>query len=134
MVSVPTVLFVCEHGAAKSILAAAYFNKLAQEMGLHIRAFARGTNPDPALSQKTVSGLLADGLAPSDSQPVRISPADLEEAHRIVTFCALPSEYHLNTKVHDWQDVPAVSEDYARARDEILARLHHLFAQIKKED
>jgi hypothetical protein len=27
----PTIVFVCEHGAAKSVIAAAYFNKLAQE-------------------------------------------------------------------------------------------------------
>jgi pantothenate kinase-related protein Tda10 len=27
----PVVIFVCEHGAAKSILSAALFNKLAQE-------------------------------------------------------------------------------------------------------
>ncbi len=27
----PVVLFVCEHGTAKSIVAAAHFNKIAQE-------------------------------------------------------------------------------------------------------
>lgn len=28
-----TVLFVCEHGAAKSVIAAAHFNKIAKERG-----------------------------------------------------------------------------------------------------
>ena len=32
------VVFVCEHGAAKSLIAAAYFNKLAGERGLSARA------------------------------------------------------------------------------------------------
>ena len=36
------VIFVCEHGAAKSILAAAYFNKLARESNLRLTAMARG--------------------------------------------------------------------------------------------
>ena len=33
-----TVLFVCEHGAAKSVIAAAQFNKLAKEKGDHALA------------------------------------------------------------------------------------------------
>ena len=48
----PVVIFVCEHGAAKSILSAAIFNKLARERGLNLRAIARGTNPDPEISPK----------------------------------------------------------------------------------
>ena len=57
----PIVVFVCEHGAAKSVIAAAYFNKLAGETGLRVRAIARGTNPDPQLSPITIAGLHADG-------------------------------------------------------------------------
>src|SRR5215813_9354941 len=37
------VVFVCEHGAAKSVIATAYFNKLAAERGLAYRATFRGT-------------------------------------------------------------------------------------------
>ena len=127
------IIFVCEHGAAKSIVAATYFNKLAEEKGLHIRALARGTHPDRDLSKKTVNGLNGDGLTPSNERPVHVSLADLAGARQIVTFCELPSEYQSGIKVQDWQDVPPVSENYARARDEILARLHHLFDQIEKE-
>lgn len=32
----PAVMFVCEHGAAKSVIATAYFNKLAAERGLPV--------------------------------------------------------------------------------------------------
>jgi protein-tyrosine-phosphatase len=41
-----TIIFVCEHGAAKSVIAAAYFNRFAEQRGLNLRAAARGTNPD----------------------------------------------------------------------------------------
>src|SRR3954466_12315897 len=34
----PTVVFVCEHGAAKSVIATTYFNKIAAERGLKARA------------------------------------------------------------------------------------------------
>ena len=34
----PEAVFVCEHGAAKSVIATAYFNKLAAERHLPVRA------------------------------------------------------------------------------------------------
>ncbi len=133
MIKSQTILFVCEHGAAKSILAAAYFNKLARGRLSHVRALAKGTHPDPDLSTKTVNGLLADGLIPSEQHPVMISTADMKDTFRIVTFCELPIEYQANMKVENWQDVPPVSEDYGLARDEILTRLHRLFDVIEEE-
>lgn len=33
----PRIVFVCEHGAAKSVIAAAYFNKLAAERARALR-------------------------------------------------------------------------------------------------
>jgi hypothetical protein len=38
-----TILFVREHGSAKSIIAAAHFNDAASKNGLPYRAIARGT-------------------------------------------------------------------------------------------
>src|SRR6476619_7190599 len=76
-VIVPVVVFVCEHGAAKSILSAALFNKLARERNLDIRAIARGTNPDPEIAPKVARGLQADGLTASESAPKLISQAEL---------------------------------------------------------
>ena len=41
----PTVLFMCPHGAAKSVLASAYFKQLAAARGLRVRVDAAGTEP-----------------------------------------------------------------------------------------
>ena len=60
------VLFVCEHGAVKSVIAAAHFNRLARERHLAMRAVARGTYPEAEIPSNVVSGLRADGLAPGD--------------------------------------------------------------------
>ena len=61
--SSPAVVFVCEHGAAKSLIATAYFNKLAAERGLAARATFRGVAPQDELSVRAVAGLKADGMA-----------------------------------------------------------------------
>lgn len=121
-----TLLFICEHGAAKSIIAATYFNKLASEANLELRAVARGTNPDAELSPKTVAGLQADGLTPTESSPQKLSLADIESSQQVVTFCELPEEYRNKTAVEQWDEVPPVSEDYDKARDAIVEKIHRL--------
>lgn len=69
----PRIVFVCEHGAAKSIIAAAYFSKLAHDRNLRFTATARGTHPDAKLSSKTVAGLREDGLKPTEAIPTTLN-------------------------------------------------------------
>ena len=56
------VVFVCEDGADESLVAAAYFNKLAAERGLAALASFRGVDPENDLSRRAVDGLKADGV------------------------------------------------------------------------
>jgi protein-tyrosine-phosphatase len=122
----PPIVFVCEHGAAKSIIAATYFNKAAQEMGLQERAIARGTHPDKELSQNTITGLHKDGLTSVESNPQILLIPEMETARRVISFCDLPVEYQHKNVIERWEDVPPVSEDYEQTRDAILAHLNHL--------
>ena len=122
----PVIIFVCEHGAAKSVIAAAYFNKLAQETNLSVRAIARGTHPDPELSPKAITGLRDDGLTPTELIPQKLSLSDIESAQRIITFCELPAEYQSKASIQHWDGVPPISEDYEKARDAILDRINQL--------
>ena len=127
----PVVIFVCEHGAAKSILSAAIFNKLARERGLNLRAIARGTNPDPEISPKVATGLRADELASSEPAPKKISKADLVGASRVITFCALPDDYPGSIKVENWDPVLPAIEDYGKARDKLADRIGRLLEELK---
>jgi arsenate reductase (thioredoxin) len=120
------IIFVCEHGAAKSIIAAAYFNKVAGEMGLALRATARGTFPDPELSVKTLTGLAKDGLAPTEPAPQKLSHQEMETAQQVIAFCELSNEFQLKNNIERWEDVPPVSENYERARDVIVAHIRRL--------
>ena len=130
MTSKTTILFVCEHGAAKSVIAAAYFNKLASEKRLNLQAIARGTNPDKELIPKAVKGLMEDGLQSTETTPQKLLPVDIESAQRIITFCKLPEEYRLTAEIEQWDGVPPVSENYKIARDAILDHLTHLMVDI----
>ena len=124
-----TIVFVCEHGAAKSIIAAAYFNKLASAANLGLHAIARGTYPDLELSPKAIIGLREDGLTSTELVPQKLSLADVQSAQRIITFCELPAEYHSKANIEHWDGVPPVSEDYQKARDVIVQRINGLLKQ-----
>jgi arsenate reductase (thioredoxin) len=88
----PTVVFVCEHGAAKSVIATTYFNKIAAERGLKARATYRGVNPQAELSIGALKGLREDGLQVPDAKPSPITQKDVEAATVIFAIgCTLPS-------------------------------------------
>ena len=129
----PVIIFVCEHGAAKSIVSAAYFNKLAKERGLNFRAIARGTNPDPEISPKVREGLQKDGLASSEPAPRKISKADLTGARRVITFCSLPDDYADKVQVEHWDDLLWESGNYNSSRDRVLERINRLLAELKSK-
>src|SRR5262245_62674723 len=85
------VVFVCEHGAAKSVIATAYFNKLASERGLSYRATFRGTSPQDDLSVRAVAGLKADGVPVPSGKPAAITDGDVSGATHIFAIgCPLP--------------------------------------------
>ena len=127
----PVVVFVCEHGSAKSVLAAAHFNALAKRRGLRLRAISRGTNPDQEIAAPVAKGLRADGLKVGVEKPARLSPEDASGAIRVVAFCPLPKGYFGSVPIEEWKDVPSTSEDYGKARDNIVERIKHLLDELK---
>jgi protein-tyrosine-phosphatase len=126
----PRVLFVCLHGAAKSVIGAAHFRRLAAARGLAMDAVAAGTEPDAALAPGAVKGLAAEGLTPTPSHPRPVTLFDLSSATRVVSFgCdVVPAA---GQRVEQW-DVPAVSEGYGAARDRIVANVERLVDELAR--
>ena len=121
------VLFVCLHGSAKILIAAEYFNRLAAARGLAARATSAGTEPDDEIPPRVAQGLRADGIDVEGRRPRRPTPADVEGAAAVVTFaCDLGELASRAPRIERWDDVPAVSEDFKRARDVIVARVTRL--------
>jgi len=122
-----SVLFVCLHGAAKSVLAAADFERLAARRGLDITADSAGTEPDPEIAPGVVAALRAEGLELGQNRPRLVAAADTARADRVVTFgCELGAAMPATVPVEHWLDVPQVSEDLPRARAAIRRHLDRL--------
>lgn len=120
-----TILFVCEHGSAKSVIATAHFNDLAAKNGLPYRAIARGVHPDKEIPPYIMSGLAAERLDIRGWQPKRFSEDDALRSDRIITLgCALPAAKSIvMRKREEWNDVPSPSENYQNASHAVAERV-----------
>jgi arsenate reductase len=125
-----TVLFLCPHNAAKSVIAVAYFRRLAAEAGLDMLADSAGTDPDPAVWPSVIALLRRDGLEADDREPRHLTHGDLQRARIVVSMgCDLPDGVPL-AAVEQWDDLPLASEDLCAARDAIKDRVEALVAQL----
>jgi protein-tyrosine-phosphatase len=129
----PTVVFVCEHGAAKSVIATVYFNKIAAERGLRARAVYRGVNPQAALSVGALKGLRDDGLATPDEKPSPITQRDVDTASVVFAIgCTLPANATASGKADTWDDVPE-DKGYGATRDAIRRHVERLIDDLLKK-
>ena len=124
---VETVVFVCPHGAAKSVLAGSYFNRLAAQLGLDVRAIARGTDPDAEVSERVRQDV---GSALCVERPVKLAPSDVGSADLVVAFDLAESDLGV-VPDRSWNALPALSADFELGRAAILGRVVALVAELK---
>ena len=128
------ILFVCTHGAARSPIAAAYFDRIAKEQSLNFRAVFRGTEPDSTLTEGTAEGLLNDDFKINRWKPELVSENDISRAHKIITFdCELPSNI-APEKVEQWNGTPPISKNYKKARDIIKGKVNRLVETLSEKE
>lgn len=127
----PTVLFMCPHGAAKSVLASAYFERLAKERGLNVRVESAGTDPDPTVAPAVAAHLKGQGYSAPKSNPRKVTPKDLESADVVISIgCDLSGLPEPRGTLVRWDDVPSPSEDFARADNAIRQRVIELIEEL----
>jgi arsenate reductase len=111
-----TILFLCPHNAAKSVIAAAYCERFAAERGVTLRATSGGTDPDPGISPGVAEALLAEGIDVRVHRPRRVTAEELARASRVVSLgCDLGDMAPPGLVVEHWDDVPSPSADLTRA-------------------
>jgi arsenate reductase (thioredoxin) len=131
MGSARTILFLCPHNAAKSVLAAAYIDRLARDRGLDYRAASAGTSPDAVPSSAVVAMLREEGIDVAGYQPRRVTAEDLTSAHRVISLgCDLDSLEGDAARVDRWDDVPPASQDLVASRAAIKRHLDALVDEL----
>ncbi len=128
------VLFMCPHGAGKSVLASAYFERLAREKGLNVRVDARGTEPDPQVSPKVAEHLTKNGYRVPVTTPQRVTPADLASADIVISLgCDVGGLPVKAGTLRQWDEVPGPGEDFAGADAAIQRRVAALVDELLRQ-
>lgn len=128
------VLFLCPHGAAKSILASAYFERLAKEKGLNVRVEAAGTDPDPAISPKVADHLTKNGYTTPAGPPRRVTEQDVAKADLVISLgCDLKGISVPEKSLRRWDEVPGPGENFAGADAAIRQRVEALVDELLKQ-
>jgi arsenate reductase (thioredoxin) len=126
-----TVLFVCLHGSAKSLIAAEHLARLARSRGVPVRAESVGIEPDPDVPPHVVAGLAGDGIDVRGYTPRAATADRLAEASHIISFgCDVGTMLPASVFAERWDEVPLVSEGYDAARDVIVQRVKRLLEAL----
>jgi protein-tyrosine-phosphatase len=127
-----TILFLCPHNAAKSVLAAAYCQHLAAQCGLEVQVTSAGTEPDAIASPDVVALLRTEGLDIAHHRPRHVTREELRAAFRVISMgCDVSHLAPPGTLVEHWDDVPSPSQHLAQARDVIYTYVERLVEELK---
>ena len=128
-----TVVFVCEHGSAKSLVAASLFDRMAKEKGVAARAISRGTAPDPSVPEVVVQALRGDGFDVSSFRPQALTEADAAASARLIAIGVDlgPLAAKAGPRALRWDGVPPVSTSYPEARRDLVARIERLLEELR---
>ena len=126
------VLFVCSFGGAKSVVAAAYFNRLAAESSLPLEGTAvSAETPYDAVLPAAVELLQREGSDVRDFKPRQAGEDDLRNAAHIVSIgCDLDVS---GLPVERWDDVPQFSENPERSAEAIRRHVEELVQELREK-
>lgn len=130
-----SVLFVCVHNTGRSQMAEAFFNALAKEKGLDIRAESAGTVGGKALNSMAVQAMSEVGISLDGHAPKILTGEMIAASERRITMgCGVDAEACPARFVvtEDWGlDDPAGQpiERVREIRDEIRSRVRELIGE-----
>ncbi len=127
------IVFVCKNGVSMSVWSALYFDRLAAERGLSLRAGAGATEPNfTDVPLKMELALAFDGYAIGSYRPRVIGTADVRRAKRVIVIdTELPSSASGGgATIEHWGGFPPMREKYFPSRAALRARVEDLVERL----
>lgn len=128
-----TVLFLCPYGGAKSVIAASYFNRLAEERKLpFVGVAAAAEEPYEAVPKAVADYLERDGFDVRVFKPRRVAVEEIGTAAKVVAIdCRLDGVDAELASIERWDDVPKVSVDLEGSAAAILRHVEALAEDLR---
>jgi arsenate reductase (thioredoxin) len=129
-----TVVFVCEHGSSKSLVAAEFFNRIAEQRGLNVRAISRAVSDktvDQQVPPEIVRDMSSDGFREDTYKPTALEPKEAQEAARVIIINYDNDVVAAkDASVEHWSGVSPITREYGKARDQLVGHIDQLLQEI----
>ena len=132
------ILFVCVHNAGRSQMAKAYFNELAAQVGILLKAESAGTEPAKRVNPVVADAMREAGIDISGEQPRLMTDAAVERARQVITMgCAVDADACpalLLRDIEDWGLPDPAGKDICEVRairDEVERRVASLIEELQ---
>ncbi len=126
-----TILFLCPHHAAKSVIAEAYAKRLTEQHHLELTILSAGTEPDATIMPVVADFLESEGFNVREHHPRLVTTTELNSADMVITMgCDLIALGVPEHKRRDWTDVPPASVNVRACRDSIVQHLEVLMQEL----
>lgn len=119
---VPSVLFVCQAGTAKSAIARELLRRRAKERGIAVTVLSRGLSIENHVSASLKKRLDLEAIDTRRDGFKVLSASDLQNADIVVSFTTLPPSYGFSP-AKDWSAVPSINDAYVLARRKWIVAL-----------
>jgi arsenate reductase len=130
-----SVLFLCPYGGAKSVIAASYFNRLAEQQALpYVAIAAAAEEPYSAAPAPVAEFLQREGIDVRTFKPRHVAAEDVNGAAKVVSIdCNLDAVALGGAIVERWDDVPKVSDGVDASASAIRRNVETLVAALAEE-
>jgi len=127
------VLFLCQYGGAKSVIAASYFNRLAAERALpYAGVAAAAEEPYDAVLAPVAALLESEGFDVHAFKPRRVETEDVKNASKVVSIDCNPEHVNVaEVMVERWDDVPQASVDLDASAAAIRRHVEALVEELR---
>jgi arsenate reductase (thioredoxin) len=127
------VVFVCEHGSVKSLIAVSLFERAAAARGISVTAVSRGVTPDERVPPAIAAALRADGFEVEGYRPEPLAPSDLAGAARVIAIGVDLSHHGKSARgpIESWDDVPPASVDYDASKAALERHIDMLLDDLR---
>jgi uncharacterized protein len=131
------IVFVCEHGSSKSVLAAELFNRVAEQRRISTRAISRAVSEktvDTAVPPVLVRSLSGDGFNAETFRPQPLTTTEAKTAsHVIIINYDTDVEVTESRPVEHWTIEHPVTLEYDGAKIELSALIDALMERLTSE-
>lgn len=128
------ILFLCQYGGAKSVMAASYFNRMMEQSSMpFVGVAAAAETPYERVPDPVADLLERDGIAVRDFKPREVVAEDTRSAEKIVSMdCDLSAVDLSGSEVERWDDVPRPSVDLDGSASAIRTHVERLVAELRR--